>query len=241
METRPEPRPCSTPDCGARLEACEWNGRWVMPDVCEACRDRAFWSAREAEQLEEGRRRRIAGAALPPRHTRYLAGEGQGYVADVHGWLDELAGGRGVYLSGPPGGGKTLRAVAIALDAIEARRVVRYWTEAAFLADLRAGCAKYASPDAAELLRRACTCDLLVLDDLGTVEHRTEAYRDWLHTVVMTRYDEERSTIWTSNVQIEALEAFLSGRARRRIRETCRQVTCRPVQPTNGRPRPRVR
>jgi DNA replication protein DnaC len=59
-------------------------------------------------------------------------------------------------------------------------------------------------------------CKLLILDDFGS-EKISEWSRERLLTVISERYDNERATIFTSNIGLQEVEVLLGKRIRSRI------------------------
>ena len=71
-----------------------------------------------------------------------------------------------------------------------------------------------------ELFRRLCDVDLLHLDDLGA-EKRTDWVLEQLYAIVDRRYEEQRSMVVTTNLEVEALEQQIGERTVSRLVEIC--------------------
>lgn len=136
-----------------------------------------------------------------------------------HARLEDLAGdlakagewdGTGnVLLLGNVGAGKTHAAVALARGFHDAGGEVLFRPSVRLLDDLR--------PDGpADAYHRACTVDLLVLDDLGA-ERQTDWTADRISAVLVARYDDCLPTIVTSNLAPEALEKAVGARIYSRL------------------------
>ena len=130
---------------------------------------------------------------------------------------DEPLGDEGVYLFGPVGTGKTHRAAAWANQAIEAGLRVRWITVPAYLEDKRAAMSGAPAPATAEEL---ASCDVLVLDDLGT-EKATEWAREVLFGLVNRAYEADVQLLVTSNRRLADLASHLGDRIASRIAEIC--------------------
>lgn len=112
----------------------------------------------------------------------------------------------GVFLHGPVGRGKTYTAAAllkrgwVAFYRTHGRAPTVRWLDAVeFMEAMRAG---YANGKSASHLDRAKGVDLLVVDDLGA-ERATEWTRERWYELVNHRRTRRRSTIWTSNWDLD--------------------------------------
>ncbi|MFP5245316.1 MAG: ATP-binding protein, partial [Thermoanaerobaculia bacterium] len=81
-----------------------------------------------------------------------------------------------------------------------------------------------------EILRPLLEADLLVLDELGS-QKPTQFVHDILYYVINTRYNEERTTIFTTNyldmpadVKQEKLEDRIGARLRSRLAEMADRI-----------------
>jgi DNA replication protein DnaC len=129
-----------------------------------------------------------------------------------------LEAGRGLWLEGDPGTGKTTLAMLVSKAAIEAQRTTAIYSLPRLMGVLRES---IDSEDGLlHLLDRLATVDLLHLDDLG-VEHRTEWVLEQLYSIVNTRYEEQRSIILTTNATDEQLAEQIGARTVSRLAEMC--------------------
>ena len=160
-----------------------------------------------------------------------------------------LVEGRGpswLALCGPVGLGKTMLASIIARCLVEQRRAVWFKTAGDLLDEMRAtfdrgerGAAAGAIEDQLtyeELLHRARTIEVLILDDLGA-QHASAWGWATLLGILNHRYGEELTTVITSNLTAGELER-LDGRLYSRIRDG---AVCRIVAGTGSDQRPRNR
>jgi DNA replication protein DnaC len=112
---------------------------------------------------------------------------------------DNLAAGRGLWFDGPVGTGKTSLAILIAKAARDAGHSFAFYTVPRLLADIRRTYDRDASDSYLQLLRRLCSVELLVLDDLGA-EKQTEWVVEQLYLVVNDRWQDQRSIVVTTNI-----------------------------------------
>jgi DNA replication protein DnaC len=136
------------------------------------------------------------------------------FVADLERNLDA---GRSLWLTGGFGTGKTALAMIVSKAAIDAGRTVAVYSCPRLLSVLRES---IDSGGVLDFLDRLAAVDLLHIDDLGA-EHRTEWVLEQLYTIVNSRYEEERSTVVTSNLERDALAEQLGERIVSRLEGMC--------------------
>jgi DNA replication protein DnaC len=175
-----------------------------------------------------GARARALEARIPKRYRdvafdRYPVTEIEPMVVDdvrryCHNIDANLDAGRGLWLEGDPGTGKTTLAMLISKAAIEAHRTTAIYSLPRLMGVLRE------SIDSEEgllnLLDRLATVDLLHLDDLGA-EHRTDWVLEQLYTIINTRYEDQRSIILTTNSTEPELMEQLGARTVSRLAAIC--------------------
>jgi DNA replication protein DnaC len=136
------------------------------------------------------------------------------FVRNIDANLDE---GRGLWLTGGSGTGKTALAMIVSKAAIDAGRTVAIYSCPRLLSVIRDSIER---GGVLEFLDRLAAADLLHIDDLGA-EHRTEWVLEQLYTIVNARYEDERSTIVTSNLGRDELAEQLGERIVSRLEGCC--------------------
>jgi DNA replication protein DnaC len=136
------------------------------------------------------------------------------YVADIEANLDA---GRGLWLTGSLGTGKTALAMIVSKAAIHAGRAVAIYSCPRLLNLIRESIDGVGVLD---FLDSLAAVDLLHIDDLGA-EHRTEWVLEQLYTIINARYEDERSTIVTSNLGASELAEQLGERIVSRLEGMC--------------------
>ena len=173
-------------------------------------------------------RARALEARIPKRYRdvafdRFPVTEIEPTVVDVvrrfcHEIEANLDAGRGLWLEGNPGTGKTTLAMLVSKAAIESHRTTAIYSLPRLMGVLRES---IDSEDGLlNLLDRLATVDLLHLDDLGA-EHRTDWVLEQLYSIVNTRYEEQRSIILTTNATEDELADQIGARTVSRLREMC--------------------
>lgn len=149
-------------------------------------------------------------------------------VAPVREFCDEIeaniADGRGLWLYGGPGTGKTTLAMVSSRIALEAGLSVAIYSMPKLLARIRrtfdgdAGEQSYL-----EFFGRLTGVDLLHIDDLGT-ENKTEWVTEQLYSIVNERYEARKSLVVTTNKSESELEQEIGERVVSRLVEMCELV-----------------
>lgn len=159
--------------------------------------------------------------------------------------LDNIAQGKGMFLKGPVGTGKSHLSVSI-LRAVLQNHSERFGTPASqsayfgepvyegyccsvvsvvdLLGLLRESfSAQQLRAPARRLLRRAQSDALVILDDIGA-EKPTDWVAEQLYALIDVRYRMLRSTIFTTNSSMKQLETQIGSRSVSRIMEMCEGV-----------------
>ena len=181
-------------------------------------------------------RQRLADANIPKRYLHCTLGNFTAYneslekaVAQARRVADAFPEvGRGLFLEGQPGVGKTHLAVAVLKQAIQTTgaRGLFYDTRD-LLRIIRSTYDPSIRTTELEVLRPVMQAELLVLDDLGA-EKTSEWVDETMNLIVNTRYNERRLTLFTSNypdipddTEPNSLLFRIGVRMRSRLHEMC--------------------
>ena len=147
----------------------------------------------------------------------YVVGAVKRYVDDLDANLDA---GRGLWLFGKVGTGKTTLAMIVAQAAIGRRRTVGIYSAPRLMSELRRTFADDSGGTFHDVVDALIAVDLMHLDDAGA-ERSNEWVLEQLYTIVNARYEEERSIIVTTNIEPKDLTAQLGERTVSRLHEMC--------------------
>ncbi|MEO8092804.1 MAG: ATP-binding protein [bacterium] len=143
------------------------------------------------------------------------------YVAAID---DRLDSGKGLWLMGDVGTGKTTLAMLVSKAAVEAGRTVAIYSLPRLLARIRRTYDAESGEDSyLEFFKRLTSVDLLHLDDLGA-EKRSDWVLEQLYAIVDERYESERSVVVTSNLDYARLEKQIGTRVVSRLTEMCEEL-----------------
>ena len=132
-----------------------------------------------------------------------------------------LDAGRGLWLMGDTGTGKTTLAMLISKQALAAGRAVAIYSLPKLLARIRRTYDAEPGQDSyLALFERLTSVDLLHIDDLGA-EKRSDWVLEQLYALVNERYEAQRSILVTTNLEEEALEEQIGPRTVSRLVEIC--------------------
>jgi DNA replication protein DnaC len=134
---------------------------------------------------------------------------------------ERIADGRGLWLEGSVGTGKTTLAMLVSKRAIEAGHSVAIYSLPRLLARIR----RTYDADAGELsylefFKRLTSVDLLHIDDLGA-EKRSDWVLEQLYAIVDERYATNRSIVVTTNMTVPQLEEQIGERTVSRLAQMC--------------------
>jgi DNA replication protein DnaC len=149
---------------------------------------------------------------------------------------------KSLYLySAEPGTGKTTTAAALVAEWITAhyigsvKRGIQPQERPAYFLDINAWQGEYnafnrsrvpeeiAGPASVRYYNAqhaAIRAPFLVMDDIGTRD-ATQPFRDDLHTIINTRVSAELPTVYTSNIEMAALDKLFDRRLADRVRDQC--------------------
>jgi DNA replication protein DnaC len=214
---------------GCPLGVCDGSG-WVVDEEdmarpCE-CRERRIAQARTRGvrsvlppkyQGVSFDRPPVSDMARDPR-TRAVLEQVRLYVDELGG---RLAEGRGLWLTGDVGTGKTTLAMLVSKAAIESGHSAAIYSLPRLLARIR----RTYDGDAGELsyldfFRRLTSVELLHIDDLGA-EKRSDWVLEQLYAIVDERYVTNRAMVVTTNLDLPELEDQIGPRTVSRLVEIC--------------------
>lgn len=162
-------------------ELCDCSG--AQRDRIERMEREEALKAAERAQLLDAKMRK---AGIP---ERYLFAQHE-MAASM---ADSVASGKGYYIDGPQGTGKTHLAYSVARLCVMTGIKTTCVSSTALMEAYR-----FRSKEDADLTRRLMACGLLVIDDLGK-ESPTQYACERLFEIVDTRYNSMRPIIVTSN------------------------------------------
>jgi DNA replication protein DnaC len=227
------PRPLRVADAGAEavcpLGVCDGSG-WVLgpEDVARPCECRAPRLARRrARGVASAIPARYRGVSFdrPPISDMARAGGSAPVVKAVRAFVEtieeRLDEGRGLWLMGDVGTGKTSLAMLVSKAAVEAGRTAAIYSLPRLLARIRRTYDGEAGEDSyLEFFERLTSVDLLQIDDLGA-EKRSDWVLEQLYAIVDERYESQRSMVVTTNLDQASLEEQIGPRTVSRLVEIC--------------------
>jgi DNA replication protein DnaC len=142
------------------------------------------------------------------------------YLRNLDQRLDE---GRGLWLYGDVGTGKTTLAMLVSKTALEAGRSVAIYSLPRLLAEIRDTYEEGSRHSYTDLLDRLAEVDLLHVDDVGT-EKTSPWVLEQLYAIVNARYEEQKSIVLTTNLDREELAEQINPRTVSRLEEMCEEL-----------------
>lgn len=143
-------------------------------------------------------------------------------------------GGKGLLFTGPRGLGKTHLSIGILKGVIAERGATGiFWEHKELLDHLRSIYSLRTAGAEAAILNTIIKCDLLVLDDLGDITP-TDWTWDTTSYILSSRYNEDRSTIITSNLPNEPTSTHFSEPIDRFAQTSTQEVKRAMAQLTLG-------
>jgi DNA replication protein DnaC len=223
------------PERACPLGACDGSG-WILgpEDVARPCECRE-------QRLKRGRSRGVA-SVIPPRYrgvsfdrppvsdmaqdmaSRQVVAASRAFIDDLE---ESLGEGRGLWLMGNTGTGKTTLGMLIAKAAADAGHSVGVYFAPKLLTRIRQTYQAADGEDSyAAFFERLASVDLLYIDDLGSERH-TDWVVEQLYALVNERYERQRSMLVTSNAATDVaqgqleLEEQIGPRTVSRLVEIC--------------------
>jgi DNA replication protein DnaC len=228
-ELNPHLAPDSGSDYACPYGECDGSGFVIDEETDSAqpcrCRERRIASARARSlaheiprkfrdlALERNPVQSILSTLVPGQAMQY-----RDFCRDVDAMLDQ---GRGMWFKGDRGTGKTTLAMLISIHAIRARRSVGIYTAPKLLEAIRATYADDSTVSLSQLTDRLRKVDLLHIEDLA-VPRTNEWVLEQLYTIINDRYQDQRSVIFTADVEgIKDLGERIGERTMSRLIELC--------------------
>jgi DNA replication protein DnaC len=196
------------------LGICDGSG-WILgpEDVARACECRA-------QRLHRGKSRGVA-SAIPARYrgvsfdrppvsdmardmtSRHVVQAARDFSENLDSRLGE---GRGLWLMGDTGTGKTTLGMLVASTALAAGKTVAIYFTPKLLNRIRQTFQEAESENAyTTFFERVTSVDLLYIDDLGAERH-TDWVVEQLYAVINERYENQRSVLITSNAREDVIK-----------------------------------
>ena len=220
-------QPSAEAERACPLGVCDGSG-WILgPEnvarPCE-CRDRALARARSrgVASVIPAKYRGVGFdrppvTAMEPTIVRPV----RNYCENI---VDKLDSGRGLWLMGDVGTGKTTLAMLVSKSALEAGRSVAIYSLPKMLARIRRTYdAEAGEQSYLEFFERLTAVDLLHIDDLGA-EKRSDWVLEQLYALVNERYESQKSIVVTTNLNQDELEEQIGPRTVSRLVEICEDI-----------------
>jgi DNA replication protein DnaC len=221
------PLSSSTPTSPRQLSCavCEGSGFLLDEDTgaarpCE-CRPRRIALAR-TRSLAHQIPRRFVDVGFDRNPVRQMDSTVVREVKRFCRSIDErLDRGEGLWFQGPRGTGKTTLAMLVSLHALRAQRAVAIYTVPQLLAEIRKTYDDDSRHDYLDLTSRLASVDLLHLEDMA-VARTNEWVLEQLYTIINDRYQDERSVVFTADVEEPSyLAQHVGQRTYSRLIEMC--------------------
>ncbi len=211
-------RPCP-------LGLCDGSG-FIIDEATNTATDCACRAARIASartrSLEGRIPRRYQGVSFDRPPVSDLARTAPDQVRSVRRYVKtieaNLDAGRGMWIQGDVGTGKTTLAMLVSKAALDAGRSVAIYSLPRLLNLLRE--AMNSDAGLLDFMDRLTAVDLLHIDDLGA-EKSSDWVLEQLYSIVNARYESERAIIATTNLMPDELSQALGQRTVSRLVEIC--------------------
>jgi DNA replication protein DnaC len=218
-----EPLGAVTPSCP--LSICDGSG-FLVDEATNTASDCACRAARIASARTRslaGRiPRRYQGVSFDRPPVSDIARTAPEQIRSVRRYVyaveENINAGRGLWIQGSVGTGKTTLAMLVSKAALDAGRSVAIYSLPRLLNLLRESIDSEGG--LLDLLDRLTAVDLLHIDDLGA-ENRTDWVLEQLYSIVNARYEAERPIVATTNLMPDELSERLGPRTVSRLVEIC--------------------
>ena len=208
---------CPFGDCDGSGFLVDTEARTTRP--CR-CRPQRIAEAK-ARRLSSVIPKKFRGASFdrPPvtQMTPTVVSEVRKYVNRLDEHLDR---GRGLWLMGDVGTGKTTLAMVVCKAALERGRTVAIYSLPKLLWSLRNTYGDDSETTYVQMIDALITVDLLHIDDVGA-STQNEWVLEQLYSIVNGRYEEEKAISLTTNLAPEQLELQIGERTVSRLHEMC--------------------
>jgi DNA replication protein DnaC len=217
--------PGDRPAC--KLGVCDGSGWIVGPEnvarPCE-CRE-SLVAKRRARGVSSVIPRRFRDASFELARNDGITPAVLDAVREFTDQIEErLETGKGLWLMGDVGTGKTTLAMLVSKAAAEAGRTVAIYSLPRLLARIRRTYDGEPGEDSyLQFFERLTSVDLLHIDDLGA-EKRSDWVLEQLYAIVDERYQSQRSIVVTSNLDYEQLKEQIGSRVVSRLTEMCEEL-----------------
>jgi DNA replication protein DnaC len=210
---------------GCPLGLCDGSG-FIVDEATNtatdcACRPARIASAR-TRSLEGRIPRRYQGVSFDRPPVSDLARTAPEQVRTVRRYIGSieanLDSGRGMWIQGDVGTGKTTLAMLVSKSALDAGRSVAIYSLPRLLNLLRE--AMNSEGGLLDFMDRLTAVDVLHIDDLGA-EKSSDWVLEQLYSIVNARYESERAIIATTNLMPDELSEALGQRTVSRLVEIC--------------------
>jgi DNA replication protein DnaC len=207
------------------FDMCDGTGFIIdeQTNTASDCRCRAWRIARVRAARLEGRiPRRYQGVSFDRPPVSDIARTAPDQIQSIRRYLraieQNLDSGRGLWIAGDVGTGKTTLAMLVSKAALDAGRSVAIYSLPRLLNLLRESMTT--EEGMLDFMDRLTAVDLLHLDDLGA-ENQTDWVLEQLYSIVNARYESERAILATSNLMPDELTERLGARTVSRLVEIC--------------------
>jgi len=207
------------------FELCDGTGFVVdeLTNTASDCRCRPGRIAKvRAARLEARIPRRYQGVSFDRPPVSDIARTAPDQIQSIRRYVraieQNIDSGKGLWIQGNVGTGKTTLAMLVSKTALDAGRSVAIYSLPRLLNLLRES--MDSEQGMLDFMDRLTAVDLLHLDDLGA-ENQTEWVLEQLYSIVNARYEAERAIVATTNLMPDELSERLGSRTVSRLVEIC--------------------